>query len=92
MLVWAFFAVAALMPSGRLWNRRGHPVCCAMALFHSVRRPDHQADGHGALEATCLKIVRVARVVNASWQKWTTDKNKNQSRRAKSLLHIYWRQ
>ncbi|KAH7231331.1 uncharacterized protein BKA55DRAFT_582264 [Fusarium redolens] len=80
MLVWAFFAVAALMPSGRLWNRRGHPVCCAMALFHSVRRPDHQADGHGALEATCLKIVRVARV------------NKNQSRRAKSLLHIYWRQ
>jgi hypothetical protein len=61
-----------------------------MGLFHSVRRHDHQADGHGALEATCLKIVRAIRVVNASWQKWTNDKNKNQWRRAKSLLHIYW--
>lgn len=56
----------------------------ASKLFRSVRRRDYMADGQGALKATYLKIVRVARVINASWQKWSTDKNKKQSRRAKS--------
>lgn len=62
-----------------------------MELFHSLRHHDHEPDRHKALEATWLKIVRVAWVVNALWQKWATEKNTSQSSRAKFLLHIYWR-
>jgi hypothetical protein len=35
----------------------------ATELFRSVRRHDHQTDGHGILKATCLKTVRVTRLV-----------------------------